>query len=105
MKRLSVAVLTIGAAIAAFSQQAPVNTSDPELKAMRDEMTGSREMSLNELGAPYFIQYLIDESSNFAVSASVGGVVSQRLEAVRELEVRVRVGDDALDNTNYTGAG
>jgi hypothetical protein len=105
MKRLSVAVLTIAAAIAAWSQQSAVPTGDAELRAMRDEMTRAREMTLNELGAPYFIQYLIDESSNFAVSASLGGVLSQRLETVREPEVRVRVGDYAFDNTNYTGAG
>jgi hypothetical protein len=105
MKRLSIAVLTIGAAIAAWSQESAVTTGDAELRAMRDEMTRARQMSLNELGAPYFIQYLIDQSSNFAVSASLGGVLSQRLETVREPEVRVRVGDYAFDNTNYTGAG
>ena len=105
MKRLSVAVLTIAAALAAWSQQTGPDTSDAELRAMRDEMARAQQMSLNELGAPYFIQYLIDESSNFAVSASLGGVLSQRRETVREPEVRVRVGDYAFDNTNYTGAG
>jgi hypothetical protein len=72
---------------------------------MRDEMARARQMSLNDLGAPYFIQYLIDTSTNFAVSASLGGILSQRSEGVREPEVRVRVGDYAFDNTNYTGAG
>jgi len=102
MKRLSVALLAILAA-SAWSQQSAA--TDPELQAMRDEMARARQMSLNELGAPYFIQYLIDESSNFAVSASLGGILSKHLETMREPEVRVRVGDYAFDNTNYTGAG
>jgi len=106
MKRFTVAVLAICAAVAAWSQQpAPAPTVDPDLRAMRDEMTRAKEMSLNDLGAPYFIQYLVDQSSNFAVSASLGGILSQRLETMREPEVRVRVGDYAFDNTNYTGAG
>jgi hypothetical protein len=51
------------------------------------------------------VQYLIDSSSNFIITASLGGLLSQRLEEVRSPDVTVRVGDYAFDNTNYAGSG
>ena len=62
-------------------------------------------MSLPNLDPPYFVQYLVDESTNFTVSASLGGLLSRRAETVRAPEVRVRVGDYKFDNTNYAGSG
>jgi hypothetical protein len=103
VKRLILAGLALGAVLA-WSQQSPPQT-DPELQAMRDEMQRSRQMSLPNLEPPYFVQYLIDASTNFSVSASLGGLLSRRLEHMREPEVRIRVGDYGFDNTNYTGSG
>ena len=103
MKRLAAAVLVAGA-IAAWSQQAP-SEEDPEIQALQDELARARQMSLPNLEPPYFVQYLMDHATNFSVAASLGGVLSRRLESTREPEVRVRVGDYAFDNTNYTGSG
>jgi hypothetical protein len=72
---------------------------------MRDELARSRQMTVANLEPPYFIQYLLDESENFSVSASLGGLLSRRHERYREPEVRVRVGDYKFDNTNYSGSG
>ena len=83
--------------------QTPV--ADPVLQAMRDEIERSRKMSVANLEAPYFIEYLIDEGDNFSVTASLGGLVSRRRDRLREPEVRVRVGDYKFDNTNYVGSG
>jgi hypothetical protein len=105
MKRLAVASIVAAAAVAAWSQQSAPAPDDPELDAMRDELARAREMSLPGLDRPYFVQYVVDQSTNFAVSASLGGILSRRLETVREPEVRIRVGDYAFDNTNYTGSG
>ena len=62
-------ILVIGAVVAAgavlWSQQAPPSFGDAELQAMRDEIARSRHMSLPNLEPPYFVQYLIDSSSNF----------------------------------------
>ena len=44
--------------------------TDPMFQAMHDEMERARKLTLNNLEAPYFVQYLIDESDNFTVSAS-----------------------------------
>jgi hypothetical protein len=78
---------------------------DIELQAMRDEMARARQLALPNLDAPYFVQYLIDQSTNFTVSASLGGLISRRRETVRSPEVRVRVGDYKFDNSNYAGGG
>lgn len=90
--------------MAFVSAQQP-DAGDAQLRAMRDELARATGMSLPNLEPPYFVQYLIDESSNFSVSASLGGVLSRRTETVRAPEVRVRVGDYKFDNTNYTGSG
>lgn len=105
MKRLLLAVFAVGAGIAAWSQEAAPGADDPLLRAMRDELARARQMSLPNLEPPYFVQYLIDQSSNFAVSASLGGLLTRRMVSVREPEVRIRVGDYSFDNTNYAGGG
>jgi hypothetical protein len=104
VKRLVAASIALGAALA-WSQQAAAPQADPQLQAMRDELERSRKMSLPNLEPPYFVQYLVDESVNFSVSASLGGLLSQRLDTVHEPEVRVRVGDYGFDNTNFAGGG
>ena len=104
MKRAAIAggaaALVLGAALA-WSQAPP---PDDEMKAMRDEIERSRKMSVSNLEKPYFIQYLVDEAENFSVSASLGGLMTRRHQKYREPEVRIRVGDYAFDNSNYTGS-
>jgi hypothetical protein len=102
MKRLAAAAAVLGAALA-WSAQAPA--PDPVLQAMRDEMDRSRQLTVPNLEAPYFIEYLIDEADSFTVSASLGGIVSRRRDRFREPEAHVRVGDYKFDNTNYVGSG
>jgi hypothetical protein len=91
------------AAVMSVSAQAPAPVKDPMLQAMHDELERSGKMTLNNLEAPYFLEYLIDESDNFSVSASLGGLVSRRHDRFRAPEVHVRVGDYKFDNTNYAG--
>jgi hypothetical protein len=102
VRRLALAVAALTGAALVWAQQA---ASDPELQAMKDELARAKAMALPNLDPPYFVQYLIDQSSNFSVSASLGGLLSRRTDRVRAPEVRVRVGDYKFDNTNYTGAG
>ncbi len=100
MKRLLAAA---AAGILALNAQAPVD--DPLLKAMRDEVARSKKLTLNNLEAPYFVQYLVDESESFSVSATLGGLIGKRRDRYREPETRVRVGDYKFDNSNFTGGG
>ena len=89
---------------AAWAQNAALSP-EPLFRAMRDEIERSRKLSLPNLEPPYFIQYGVDEQRTFAVSASLGGLLSLRRERFRSPEVRVRVGDYKFDNTNFAGGG
>jgi hypothetical protein len=60
----------IAAAMPAVCAEAP--PSDPLLQAMRDEVNRSVKLNLPNLEAPYFVEYLLDESDSFTVSASLG---------------------------------
>jgi len=90
-------------AMAGLMAQAPA--SDAMLQAMRDELQRSQKLTLNNLEPPYFIEYLIDDSDNFSLSATLGGLVARRRDKFRQPEALVRVGDYKFDNTNYTGSG
>ncbi len=102
MKRILLGLAGLGALIA-LSAQAPA--TDPVFQAMRDEIGRAKKLSLANLEAPYFVEYLIDEEENFSVSANLGGLLSRRKERFRSPAVHVRVGDYKFDNGNYVGSG
>jgi hypothetical protein len=86
--------------------QAPKN--DVIVRAMRDELARSMEqLRLDTLPKPYFIAYRVTESQRgVGASARLGALVGEGDgRGSRFLQVEVRVGDYAFDNTNYFGAG
>jgi TldD protein len=114
MKALWIAGGALGALLV-LQAQAPVSApassaalaspGDPVLQAMKDEMDRARKLTISNLEAPYFIQYVIDEDDNFGVTANLGGLLTRRHDKFRSPEVRVRVGDYKFDNTNFAGGG
>src|SRR5690242_19032654 len=96
---VAAAAIVIGVAVsgvALWGQQDGAATTaapDPLLKAMHDELERSRKLTISNLDPPYFIQYIVDESENFNISASLGGIISRRRDHIREPQVQVRVGD------------
>lgn len=100
MKRILLAGAVLGAAV--LSAQAPP-VADPVLKAMHDEVERSRALSVSSLEKPYFVEYGLDESESFRVSATLGGLLSRRHDRFREPEIDVRVGDYKFDNSNFGG--
>jgi TldD protein len=110
MKRLSLGLLLgVPAGLAGlgalFVLGAQTPAPDPVFQAMRDEMDRARKLSLANLEAPYFVEYLIDEEEDFSVSANLGGLISRHTERFRSPSVRVRVGDYKFDNGNFAGGG
>jgi PmbA/TldA metallopeptidase C-terminal domain len=95
----------MGAVGAQGSSQAP--KSDVLVRAMHDELTRSMEqLRLDTLPKPYFIAYRVSEAQSVGASARLGALVGQGdFRGSRILQVEVRVGDYAFDNTNYFGAG
>jgi hypothetical protein len=102
MRALLVAGGALAAALAVCAQ-APV--ADPLMQALHDEVDRSVKLKLPNLETPYFVEYVVDESDSFSVSASLGGLLARSRERMRVPEVHVRVGDYKFDNTNFAGGG
>ncbi len=105
VKRAAIAAACVFGLSAAAWAQSPAPPPDPLFRAMRDELDRSRKLSLPNLEPPYFIQYAIDEQETYAVSASLGGLLSRHRDRFRSPEVTVRVGDYKFDNSNFGGGG
>ncbi len=80
--------------------------SDTQLRAMIDELTRSKNLKLNDLEKPYFIEYTVSDTDQVDVSASFGGLIESSRAHVRQPRLFIRVGDYKFDNTNsiYTGS-
>ncbi len=106
----AVLLIGCGASYAAESSSAAEIQSDAQLRAMTDELTRSKDLHLNDLARPYFIQYSASDSEELVVSASLGGLTSSNQIHMRQPRVTVRVGSYKFDNTNsifsrYLNAG
>jgi predicted Zn-dependent protease len=72
------------------------------LKAMQDEI--ARNMSdlvMENLERPYYIAYTIDDYQNLTIDGSLGTLTRSDRDRSRFLTVELRVGNEALDNTNF----
>ncbi|HYZ86661.1 MAG TPA: hypothetical protein VE621_19760, partial [Bryobacteraceae bacterium] len=83
---------------------APADGGDVIIRAMKEELARSRELAISSLDVPYFIEYEMDEATQFSVSASLGGILQSSQNRFRIPRARVRVGDYKFDNTNYVFA-
>src|SRR5437879_1565606 len=75
---------------------------DVVMKAMRDELDRSmKQLRLERLDEPYFIAYRVSDLEDSVIAASLGSLTTHQQSRTRQLTVEVRVGDYALDNTNF----
>jgi predicted Zn-dependent protease len=82
--------------------QQPANQESALSRAMRDELSRSKkDLRLAQLESPYFISYQIREIQDVGISASSGSLLASGENRSRMLTVELRVGDYALDNTNF----
>src|SRR5882762_7471963 len=89
-------------AIALAFAPALLAEDDVALRAMKDELTRSvKQLQLQAMDKPYFIAYRMDEINEKTVSAKLGSLTHTQPSRRRVLGVEVRVGDYALDNSNY----
>jgi predicted Zn-dependent protease len=73
----------------------------PVLVALEEELGRSMEVLIQKGDPPpYFLSYQVTETSERRIQASFGALRRSSLERSRLLEVEVRVGDYALDNTH-----
>ena len=75
-------------------------TASPLLKAMREEMSRSIDLLKRQPVPPYFLSYEITETHLVRVGASFGALSYNNEQRNRMLDIDLRVGDYALDNTH-----
>ena len=75
---------------------------DAIARATRDEMARTMaDLKLDKADRPYFVAYTVADAEDATATASFGSLVGSHLSHGRSLTVEVRVGDYALDNTNF----
>jgi predicted Zn-dependent protease len=76
---------------------------DPLLRAMKDELQRAKQIKLENLGPPYYVEFSLDDAESVDILASLGGILTSSNTRFRVPDVRVRVGSPEFDNTNYVG--
>src|SRR3989449_228471 len=90
------------AAVVAVSTASPVTAqqSRPVLDAMKAELGRSLDALRTSPTPPYFLGYDITEVQEFSVMSSFGAITDRSDERRRALDVQLRVGSYAFDNTH-----
>ncbi|MCX8055841.1 MAG: metallopeptidase TldD-related protein [Ignavibacteria bacterium] len=79
---------------------------DEIMQALRDEMNRSmKQLKIENLQEPYFIEYKLEYSTNVNVQAVLGNTTDLKASPVARLTVNVKVGDYKFDNSNYIDFG
>jgi TldD protein len=73
---------------------------DPVLTAMQQELTRSLQNLKKTSTPPYFLSYQLTDNRGIQVSASFGALTGSSDQSTRWLDLDLRVGDYALDNTH-----
>ncbi len=75
---------------------------DVVMRAMKDELARSvAQLQLLKMDKPYFLAYRTEEINQSSISAMLGSLTQDQPSRSRMIGVEVRVGDYALDNSNY----
>ena len=101
-------VRLLGQASAASAAAVSITAGDVILRAMRDELERSRQLSVASGGIddkPYFIAYSLDDADNFTTGASFGATTTHSRGRFRSPLIEVRVGDYDFDNTGHVYSG
>jgi TldD protein len=93
---LSAALLAVAAGAARAQDQAPSKV----LQAMKAELARSLQTLKQQPTPPYFLGYEITEDRVIAVGGSFGKIEGDGETCRRQLDIDLRVGDYALDNTH-----
>lgn len=80
-------------------------TPSPLLQAMREELTRSSSLLAEQPVSPYFLSYEITETQGINVRASFGALTYSNESRRRQLDIDLRVGDYAFDNTHQVRGG
>ncbi|HVH26237.1 MAG TPA: metallopeptidase TldD-related protein [Vicinamibacterales bacterium] len=97
--RITTAVALV---IALLFASAPGAQDTPLMSAMQDEMRRSMtELRLPGEPGPYYVEYEVNDLVSMRAVARLGGIVDDLADRGRTLQVQVRVGDYAFDNSRF----
>lgn len=88
-----------------ISAAAQSNSDDPVLATMRQEMNRSLENLKKTSQPPYFLSYQLADNRAIQISGAFGALLNSNEERTRLLDIDLRVGDYALDNTHAIRGG
>ena len=92
--------------LSTYARAANSASGDVVLRALREEMERSKaNLKLENVPAPYYIEYRVTEIDQFEASAVFGALRNQQHNHGRLLRVVVRVGDYKQDSFFGTGEG
>lgn len=74
---------------------------DVILRAMHDELERARELTVETLESPYYVEYALHDGETLIIDASLGALAGVRQARFRQPTVQVRVGSPQFDNTNH----
>lgn len=78
-------------------------SGDVIFRAIQDEMQRTMsDLVMEDLNPPYFVAYTVDDFQQLEIKSSLGNLVNSKIERSRYLTVDLRVGDDSLDNSNFS---
>jgi hypothetical protein len=104
---LKAALLSVGVvAAAAQTAQAQADADADVLifRAMNDELQRSvRQMSLEKYKPPFFLAYQLADVRTLTIKATLGELRQSQENPIRTHNVRLMVGDYALNNENFVG--
>ena len=104
LKRWMLLLALLVCAASAFA--AAPDAGDPILRSLRAEMDRSKsKLRLENMSAPYFIDYRVVDLDDWEADAALGGVRAESHTRIRFLLVRVRLGDYKQDNSSARGEG
>jgi predicted Zn-dependent protease len=103
---LLAALLCTGTLLAADDAKKTLGSEDPILRGLQTEMARSKtKLKLENMDAPYFIDYRVMDIDDWEADAALGGVRSESRTRIRFLLVQVRLGDYKQDNSSAHGEG
>lgn len=91
---------------AAAKTQHEIAKGDPLLEALLTELDRSKDhLKMDQVGAPYYVEYRVDDVDNFDAEAAFGALRLSERERLRVLRVVVRIGDYKQDSYYNQGIG
>lgn len=104
--RFALAVVLVSAPIAADVVASGTTPSGMLTQVLNEEMAYSMaNLAMPDGTKPYFIRYSITDRESVSIGAELGALTEDDVEHTRVLDVDVRVGDYALDNTHKIRGG